>query len=133
MRESRNRILIVDDEPGLLFSLTAFLEDEGYEVEGTSSGEEALHALNSSKFDAVIIDIRLPGKDGNEVMLEALQSGCRARFLVHTGSSDYQIPPALATQGITQEDIFLKPLADLEILSQALNSRLGQYKSCNAA
>ena len=131
--ESRTRILIIDDEPGLLFSLAAFLEDEGYAVEGVSSGEDALHFLKTSKFDAVIIDIRLPGKDGNEVMLEALKDGCQARFLIHTGSSDYQIPQALAAQGITKDDIFLKPLADLEILSQALGSCLRQYKNCNAA
>lgn len=132
MTETPARILIVDDEPGLLFSLTAFLEDEGYQVEGTSSGEDALHFLKSSYYDAVVIDIRLPGKDGNEVMLDALQSGCRARFLIHTGSSDYQIPQALASQGISEKDIFLKPLADLEILSQALSSRLRQYRNCNA-
>jgi len=118
------KILIIDDEPGLLFSLTAFLEDEGYSVKSTSSGEDALHNLKDDSFDAVIIDIRLPGKDGNEVMLEAIESGCKARFLIHTGSADYQLPQALQTYGITQSDIFLKPLADLEILCQALDARL---------
>lgn len=129
MTESQTRILIIDDEPGLLFSLTAFLEDEGFEVEGVSSGEDALHFLKTSKFDAVIIDIRLPGKDGNEVMLEALQWGCQARFFIHTGSSDYQIPQALAALGITKNNIFLKPLADLEILSQAISSSLPLYRN----
>lgn len=120
----QTKILLIDDEPGLLFSLTAFLEDEGYHVHSTSTGEDALKNLKDEDFDAVIIDIRLPGKDGNEVMLEAIQSGCKARFLIHTGSADYQLPQVLETYGISQSDIFLKPLADLDILCQALNSRL---------
>jgi len=121
---SQTKILLIDDEPGLLFSLTAFLEDEGYHVRSTSTGEDALNNLKDENFDAVIIDIRLPGKDGNEVILEAIESGCKARFLIHTGSADYQLPPALETYGISQNDIFLKPLADLDILCQALNARL---------
>ena len=133
MTEQQMRVLIIDDEPGLLFSLSAFLEDEGYEVEATSSGEDALHLLTNATFDAVIIDIRLPGKNGNEVMLEALRSGCQTRFLIHTGSSDYQIPQTLASFGVTNEDIFLKPLVDLEILSQALTNRLRQNIHCRAA
>lgn len=130
MTEIKKRILIIDDEPGLLFSLSAFLEDEGYLVETTASGEDALALLEDNGFDAVIIDIRLPGQDGNEVMLEALESGCTAHFLIHTGSSDYQIPQSLVSLGISNEDIFLKPLADLEILSQAVYARLQQRKRC---
>ena len=124
MSFNQPKILIIDDEPGLLFSLTAFLEDEGYCVKSTSSGEDALCDLKNGSFDAVIIDIRLPGKDGNEVMLEAIKSGCKARFLIHTGSADYQLPQTLQAHGIGQNDIFLKPLTDLEILCQALNERL---------
>ena len=120
----RTKILLIDDEPGLLFSLTAFLEDEGYHVQSTSTGEDALKNIQNDDFDAVIIDIRLPGMDGNEVMLEAIRSGCQARFIIHTGSADYQLPRALETYGISQSDIFLKPLADLDILCQALNTRV---------
>lgn len=124
MQDHQTKILLIDDEPGLIFSLTAFLEDEGYFVHSTSTGEDALSNLKNGDYDAVIIDIRLPGKNGNEVMLEAIESGCKARFLIHTGSADYQLPRALETYGISQSDIFLKPLSDLDILCQALNTRL---------
>jgi DNA-binding NtrC family response regulator len=126
MPQLPTKILLIDDEPGLIFSLTAFLEDEGYHVQSTSTGEDALYNLQYDHFDAVIIDIRLPGKDGNEVMLEAIESGCKARFLIHTGSADYQLPQALESYGISQSDIFLKPLADLDILCQALKTRFQQ-------
>ncbi len=67
--------LIVDDEPGLLLSLKAFFEDENYEVEGAASGEEAPVILRKSDFDAVIINVRLPGIDGNEVILATRKRG----------------------------------------------------------
>lgn len=117
-------VLIVDDEPGLLFSLSAFLEDENFTVQRTSSGEEALALLAKENFDAVIIDIRLPGKDGNDVIYEAKMSGYTAIFLIHTGSTDYQIPNSLQQFGINQEDIFLKPLLDLDIFCRTLRKRL---------
>ena len=118
------KILIVDDEPGLLFSLMAFLEDEGFHVQGTSSGEEALSMIKSNSFDAIIVDVRLPGKDGDDVIVEALESGSKASFIIHTGSADYQLPMSLKKHGFSQEDIFLKPLPDLDILCQALHKRI---------
>jgi DNA-binding response OmpR family regulator len=130
MSYNQPRVLLVDDEPSLLFSLTAFLEDESYHVQSTSTGEDALHILKYDNFDAVIIDIGLPGMDGNEVMLEAIESGCTARFLIHTGSADYQLPQELEAYGISQNDIFLKPIADLDILCQALKQCSNLVSQC---
>ena len=61
---SRARILIVDDEPGIRESLSAILEDEGYEPESAASGEECLEALQERSFALVLLDIWLPGMDG---------------------------------------------------------------------
>ena len=127
--EYKYKILIVDDEPGLLFSLKAYLEDEGYEVEGATSGEEALIILQKSIFDAVIIDVRLPGIDGNEVILEAKRSGNNVAFFIHTGSTDYQLPTSLKNMGFSEEDIFLKPLPDLNIITQILEKKLPKRKN----
>ena len=124
MPNSQTRILVVDDEPGLLYSLIAFLEDEEYLADGASSGEEALFMLKQKSYDAVIVDIRLPGIDGNEVILKARESGCIAPFLIHTGSTDYQLTTSLKKLGFTQDDIFLKPLPNLNILCQALRKKL---------
>ena len=118
------KILIVDDEPGLLFSLMAFLEDEGFLVHGTSSGEDALAMLKKDVFDGVIVDVRLPGKDGDDVILEAIESGSKAKFIIHTGSADYQLPISLINKGFSQEDIFLKPILDLDVICQALIHRI---------
>lgn len=123
MKDEKKKILIIDDEPGLLFSMVAFLEDEGFTAVGTSSGEEALQHLVTDQYDAVVVDVRLPGIDGNEVILQALAKGCGAKFLIHTGSTDYILPKTLINHGFSQEDIFLKPLPDLDIICQALHKR----------
>ncbi|MEE4242459.1 MAG: response regulator [Desulfopila sp.] len=119
-----SKILIVDDEPGLLFSLCAYLEDDGFIVKTTISGEDALEALAKEHFDAVIIDIRLPGKDGNDVIFEAVKAGTSAAFFIHTGSTDYQIPQSLKQLGFSSENIFLKPILDLDSFCKTLRLRL---------
>lgn len=124
MKESQSKILVVDDEASLLFSLIAFLEDENFIVTGASTGEEALELLKNEAFDAAIVDMRLPGIDGNEVILRAHETGYHTRFLIHTGSTDYQLPSSLINIGYGPEDIFLKPISDLGLLTEALLSRI---------
>lgn len=72
-----SRVLVVEDEQHLADGLRFNLEAEGYQVEVVETGEDALQQLlpGSTKFDAVILDIMLPGKDGFGVMSEMRQSG----------------------------------------------------------
>lgn len=67
----KGRILIVDDEPGILASLSGVLADEGYETVCTRSGVEALELYREHSADAVFLDIWLPDRDGLET-LEAI-------------------------------------------------------------
>lgn len=61
------RILVVDDEPILLKGLRFSLEQEGYEVETAVDGKEAYDKILANSYDAVILDLMLPGMDGLEV------------------------------------------------------------------
>ena len=70
------QILIVDDEPGVRSSLGAILADEGFAVDAVASGEEGLEALQGKSYDAVLLDVWLPGIDG----LETLQQLRRKRI-----------------------------------------------------
>ncbi len=63
-----SRVLIVDDEEGIRLLYKEELEEEGYEVELASSGEEALKKLDSGQMDMVLLDIKMPGMDGVEVL-----------------------------------------------------------------
>ncbi len=69
----KQSVLVVDDEPGIRESLTSVLQDEGYEVASVGSGEACLESLPANKFDAVLLDIWLPGMDGIQV-LEKIQA-----------------------------------------------------------
>jgi DNA-binding response OmpR family regulator len=71
------RILVVEDEHHLAEGLRFNLEDEGYGVEVVGTGEDALEMLlrGASRFDVVVLDVMLPGKDGFDVMAELRQEG----------------------------------------------------------
>lgn len=77
------RILVVEDEQHLADGLRFNLEAEGYQVQVVETGEAALEVLNTrspdpvagAKFDVVVLDIMLPGKDGFAVMSEMRQAG----------------------------------------------------------
>jgi two-component system nitrogen regulation response regulator NtrX len=60
----KERILIVDDETGVRNALSGVLRDEGYQVEAVDSGEACLDRAIRSSFDAIVLDIWLPGMDG---------------------------------------------------------------------
>ena len=62
------RVLLVDDEPAAVDLLTQILQDEGYQVKGAYSGEEALRALEDSPQDIILLDLLMPGMDGFEVI-----------------------------------------------------------------
>ena len=61
------KILVVDDEPHLIRSLTFILAKEGYEVSIAVDGEEALKKISENKPDLIFLDIMMPKKNGYEV------------------------------------------------------------------
>ena len=73
MGSDRLRVLVVDDEASVRVSLQRYLAGKGHEVETTASGEDALVRLKASKYDAVIVDMRMPDLSG-EQLFERLRS-----------------------------------------------------------
>src|SRR6476659_2689124 len=65
--DMNKRILFVEDEPGLVMTLTDRLRSEGYIVETAIDGEAGLARAASESFDAIILDIMLPRKSGFDV------------------------------------------------------------------
>jgi two-component system OmpR family response regulator len=100
------RILVVEDEPDLLRSLAQALREEGYAVDTASNGDDGLFNAEGTDYDAIILDVMLPGMDGWEIlkrlrkikktpvlMLTARdQSRDRVRGL-DTGADDYVVKP----------------------------------------
>jgi len=116
MKNSEVTILVLDDEELVRANIVAFLEDEGFTVIPAESGEEALEILKSRPVDVGIIDMRLPGIDGNTFILQAHALNPRMRFMIHTGSINYTLPRELHEIGVRAGDVFRKPetsLADM--------------------
>jgi len=100
------RILIVEDEPDLLASLAQALREEGYAVDTADNGEDGLFNAEGTDYDALVLDVMLPGLDGWELlrrlrktkktpvlMLTARdQTRDRVRGL-DTGADDYVVKP----------------------------------------
>lgn len=118
MENRPTTILLVDDEKSLLNNLVRFFEDEGYCVLIANNGEEALDILSKEQVDGAIVDMRLPGIDGNEVILQAHRMQPKIKFIIHTGSTNYFLPIALRDLGIVDGQIHIKPVADLACLSE---------------
>jgi DNA-binding response OmpR family regulator len=105
-----NRILLVEDDERIRTSMRLSLEDEGYDVEESESGEEALEAHSRSlvgqSFDLLIVDIMLPGMDGFEacrelralstvpiIMVTALTDTTHVVAGLEAGADDYVTKP----------------------------------------
>ncbi len=67
---SKNRILVVDDDPNISRLVKMYLEKEGFEVETAYRGDEALKAFRESAPNLVLLDVMLPGMDGWQVCRE---------------------------------------------------------------
>jgi DNA-binding response OmpR family regulator len=110
-----NRLLVVEDERHLADGLRFNLEAEGYNVQVAETGEEALEtfAAGTSVFDAMVLDVMLPGKDGFTVISELRQSGQFIPTLILTSRGH----PDDVLQGFAAgaDDYLAKPF-DLAIL-----------------
>jgi DNA-binding NarL/FixJ family response regulator len=113
----------VDDEALIASSLRVFLEDEGLAVDTAASGEDAIDTLREDAgFDVCIMDMRLPGMDGNATIRQIHELHPDMRFIIHTGSIDYRVPIDLQQFGIRTGHLFHKPLTDMRPIADAIRS-----------
>ena len=84
MPAAAGRILIVEDEPAIALALEDDLTLEGYQVTVIRDGIEALHRARGEMFDAILLDVMLPGKDGFEICRELRRSRVRTPILMLT-------------------------------------------------
>lgn len=78
------KILIVDDDPDITLALADFLQNQGYRIETASTGQEAINRVSSEHFDAVLLDIRLPDRDGWDVLGHASIVAPHLPVILHT-------------------------------------------------
>ena len=113
------RILVVDDEKNIRFTLTDILQDEGYKVDSVDSGEKCLSRLKNQKYELVILDVRLPGMDGIQVFKKIRESEIDTDVLVISGHSG--IETAVQAVKLGAYDFIEKPLSMSKVLTAARN------------
>ncbi len=111
-RNGRERILVVDDDSDWREFLCMSLEDLGYEAVEASSGEAALETLRQEDFSIVLLDLRMPGMDGEELVHRLPPEHPRIVFLTSAPASE--VGDALRTgahyylpKGATREELSL--------------------------
>ncbi len=122
------RILIVEDDFSQRDILAQILSDEGYSVEQAAGGEEAVARLGKEKFQVVITDLKMPGKDGLEVLRAATEADESTLVVLMTAYGTVETAVRAMKAGAT--DYLTKPLNKDElliVLEKALkNSHLAQ-------
>lgn len=117
-------LLIVDDEAAIRESLAGFFQDLGFAVLLAGSTEEALALPGLEAVAAAIVDIRLPGQDGVACLRSLAARYPAMRLVVHTGSLDFELDPEVRSLGLTEDQVLLKPVPDLDVF-RTLLERLG--------
>lgn len=121
---SAARILVVDDEPGVRSSLEGVLGDEGFDVRTVESGEEALQEAARDRFDAVLLDVWLPGIDGLETLQGLRERQVDAEVVMISGHGT--IDTAVRATKLGAFDFVEKPLSlekTLLVVRNALRAR----------
>jgi two-component system response regulator HydG len=111
---SKNRIMIVDDDSAHRLSLKANLEEASFETVEAGTGEEALELAASQKLDLILLDLRMPGMGGLEVLQHLFESGLPAPVIIMTAYGS--IDSAVTALKMGAEDYLTKPLDTDELL-----------------
>ena len=83
-------VLVVDDEAGVRAALTAVLKDDGYDVDNAPSGEACLEATSRRAYDAILLDVWLPGMDGLDTLAALRQRRVDAEVIVISGHGNVE-------------------------------------------
>src|SRR5216110_2169586 len=110
------RILVVDDEAPVREVLTEYFATEGYAVEAATSGLEALSAVRGGRADLVLLDVRMPGLDGVQVLRRIRELDDSVPVIMVTANEDVGL--AKETLKLGAFDYVAKPF-DFECLARA--------------
>ncbi len=123
------RILVADDDPRLLKSLSSLLEQQGYLVTSALGGKEACKQLNTHTFDLAMLDLRMPELDGFEVMSHAAKVQPNCGIIVVSGESSFSSVSRALRRGA--QDYIKKPFDPDEMLT-TLEAALGKQSLVRA-
>ncbi|RJR38415.1 MAG: response regulator [Desulfobacteraceae bacterium] len=106
-------ILVVDDEKNIRLTLSQSLESLGVEIRTAVNGEEALRKLKEEDFSLILLDLRMPGMDGMEVLRRVRQYWSKPRVIIITAHGT--IESAVEAMKLGAADFIQKPFSPREI------------------
>ncbi|HCK98568.1 MAG TPA: hypothetical protein DHW42_00480 [Candidatus Marinimicrobia bacterium] len=114
---SKNKILVIDDEPNVCSFLAEYLAYKGFETRISQSGLEALQIIGVEDFDLILLDLIMPGMNGMEFLEIMKKMGKKTPVIIVTGVKDKNV--ANDTMEMGAVDFIPKPI-DLDRLEQSL-------------
>ena len=110
------RLLLVEDEPGLVMTMTDRLELEGYEVESVGDANSALQTASNNAYDAILLDVMLPGGTGFDICRTLRQRGVQTPILMLTARG--QVFDRVVGLKLGADDYLVKPFEMAELLAR---------------
>jgi DNA-binding response OmpR family regulator len=110
-----SRVLLIDDDPRLCELLTSYLSQNGFVVEGARDGSQGLAALAASPFDAVLLDVMMPGMSGLEAC-RRIRDKSRIPILMLTAKGDET--DRVVGLELGADDYISKPFSPRELLAR---------------
>ena len=110
------RLLLVEDERGLVLTLTDRLRAEGFDVEVTGDGAEAARLASDEHFDLILLDVMLPGKNGFDVCRDLRRDGVETPILMLTARK--QLADKVVGLKLGADDYLTKPFEMMELLAR---------------
>ena len=110
------RLLLVEDEPGLVMTLSDLFTADGYQVEAAGDGKTALDLAGQNNFSLIILDVMLPIKNGFDVCRDLRQRGVRTPVLMLTARG--QVVDKVLGLKLGADDYLTKPFEPLELLAR---------------
>jgi len=122
-------LLVVDDDP----SITRFFEElageRGWSVRTTSTGEDALKIISGSAVEVALVDIKLPGYNGMQILEYAKKNNIRTEIIIITGVGTAEI--AMEAIGKGAYDYIAKPFEDIDKLAICIERAMDRYRLTN--
>lgn len=112
----RRRILLVEDEPSLVLTLSDRLVAEGYEVETAGDGPSAMTLGTTQPYDLILLDVMLPGASGFDVCRDLRQRGIQVPILMLTARA--QVVDRVVGLKLGADDYLSKPFDMMELLAR---------------
>jgi len=110
------RILLIEDEPGLVMTLTDRLRSEGYDVASATDGPGGLERASREPWDAILLDVMLPGMSGFDLCRDLRQKGVTTPVIMLTARG--QIIDRVLGLKLGADDYLTKPFDMMELLAR---------------